>query len=141
MSFKQFFKNEQKNKNIALITDLFNKIFENKLLILFIIFLFCLFKTITYNGKFIVFCGKIKNIEKQLVNNENSIKYYFYVANKDNIEKITVDRFTYEKYEKIYKNSEYCDEYTDKFWIFWIFMVIIFGIVNIGYLIHVCSEY
>ncbi len=151
LGFKEFLKNERKNKTVELIKNIFSSIFNKKnwLYVSFWFFLILtlglFYQTLTFDNKFPVNCGKIIQFEKTkyISEGKENFNYKFFVQTPKNIEEIDIKQEIYEKYEASYNTNnkiDYCDSYTNKAYVFFIFLTIISFIITIVYLIRYSSE-
>lgn len=142
--FKEHLKLERRNLTLNFIKKYFGFSYQNfnwniiKFWLFLILTLFVLYKTLTFENKFPVECGKIVNCEKIQCNSCNkTFKYHIFIKNNKGIlEDLIVGGDVYGKYEKlwqIHKNVEYCESFTDKNYIFLIIIIILFTITTIIY--------
>jgi hypothetical protein len=149
--FGEYFKNEKRKSTISFFSNIFGSIFSKKawFFIAFWIFLVATFgafyKTITFENKFPVECGKIVNMEIVEGENSNMTDYHIFIqVTSTHIEDLEVKKNVYTKYEKLFetnKNLSYCESYTDKMFIFFCFVTGILIIITLVFLISYANEY
>lgn len=147
--FGEHFKNERREKTLALIKNFFGALFSKKawFFIAFWGFLFLtlysLYKTLTFENKFPVECGKIENFEI-LSDGNGRPEHHIFIATPKGIEDLEVIESVYNKYEKLYKtdnNVKYCQSYIDKSFVFYWIVTGILAIITIVFLVSYSSEY
>lgn len=153
--FGEHFKNERREKTLKFFKNLFDVNKKTKYFyvfwIFFILTICAFYHTLTYDKKYTKKCGEIVNFETNYKTQEyndgtidTTYMYHFFINNEHIIYDVKVDYLIYKTYEKLQnsgKKLEYCDEYTNNIFIFYIILTIILSILTIIYLITYNSTY